>query len=468
MSEAADSNLQKAVLAMVLLSSFATPLMLSAVNVALPAIAGDLALDAVALSWVQMAYLMGSAMFVLIFGRLADMLGRKRVFLLGTAAVLLSSTGAALASGSAVLLGMRFLQGVSTAMLYATQTAIVASVFPVRQRGRAIGLVVAAVYVGLASGPLLGGLLVGVLGWRASFLIQVPLLLAVLLFGAVRVKQEWSSPRRQRFDLQGAVTWAGGILLFCLGVSRLPDAGGWVLLLGAAAAVALFVRHARRTGEPLWDVRLFFSNRLFTLSSAASLIMYSATYANLVLVSLYLQYLKGLPPGTAGLVMMVQPLAMALLSPLMGRLSDRIEPRLLATAGMTLTAGGLVMLALLDGGSGMPAIVFALLLTGIGFSLFSSPNVNAIMSSVTRENYGSATGAVGTTRIIGQLASMVLVALALTLVVGEAAIGPANYPDLERAITLSFSIAALLCLPGIVLSLLRGQLHRPPAAGGQA
>lgn len=452
-------TLQNTVLLMVLLNSFSTPLMLSAVNVALPSIADDLGMGAIALSWVPTAYLMASAMFVLVFGRVSDMVGRKRIFLLGTTMVVLTSLVGAAATNVSVLLGARFLQGMSAAMLSATQVAIVSSVFPAHERGRAIGLVLAAIYGGLASGPLLGGYAIELLHWRASFLLQVPLAFAVLFIGVFKVKPEWRAPRAATFDWRGALTYGLGILLFCLGVSLLPSAASALLLVASAATIALFWRHARRHPAPLWDVGLFFNNRLFTRSCLAALLMYSATYANLVLVSLYLQYIRGLPPASTGLLMMAQPLSMALLSPFVGRLSDRVEPRLLTTLGMAVTGVGLLLLAQLAQDSSNAGVLLALIITGIGFSLFSSPNVNAIMGSVDKQNYGSAAGAVATTRIVGQLASMVLVTLSMALFLGGASLGPENFPRLERALTFSFSVAALLCVPGMALSWLRGRAH---------
>ncbi len=456
-----DRRLQRTILTMVLLGAFATPLMLSSTNVALPRIAEDLGLDAVLLSWVPMAYLMASAMFVLIFGRLADTHGRMRFFLLGTGAVIVTSIMAALAISPWMLLAARFLQGISAAMLYATQIALVTSVFPASRRGRVIGLVVSVIYIGLASGPLLGGYVIDTLGWRASFLLQLPLAIPVLLVGLLRVRRDWSNPQNEPFDAPGALSYATMILLLCLGISRLPALDSLLLLGGAVAVLVWFLRHARRAEHPIWDVQLFFSNRIFTLSCGASLIMYSATYANVVLLSLYLQYLQGLSATGAGMLMMLQPLTMAILSPFMGRLSDRIEPRTLASTGIAITAVGLIMLAMLDSDSSRAGVVAALIMTGTGFSLFSSPNVNAIMSSVASRHYGSASGAVATTRLLGQLNSMVLVALAMALIMGNVDIEPANYPRLEQAIQLSFTIAASICLPAILMSLARGRIHAP-------
>lgn len=458
--------LRRVLLLMILLNAFATPLMLSSANVALPSIARDLSLDAVILAWVPMVYLMASTIFVLIFGRIADTVGRKRIFLIGTAAVIVSSVYAAFSVNSTMLLSARFLQGVSAAMLYATQMALVTSAFPANVRGKMIGLVVSCIYIGLSAGPLLGGYVIDVLGWRAAFLLQVPLALLVLILGVFKVKGEWRGQTKVPFDLPGAIGWGISIVLFCVGVSRLPGITGTVMLAASAVSITLFLRHVRRSSHPIWDVNLFFNNRVFTASSLVSLLMYSATYAIVVLMSLYLQTLQGLSATGAGLVLMIQPIIMALLAPVTGRLSDRVEPRILATTGITITMIGLFLLSRLDADSTLQYVIASLVLTGSGFSLFSPPNVNAIMSSVSNQHAGSASGAVATTRLIGQLNSMVLVTLALALMMGNTPISPETYPQLARAVELSFSIGVALCVPAIVLSMFRGRVHEPVRESG--
>ena len=446
-------------LSMILLNAFATPVMLSATNVALPSIAMDFGMSARLLSWVPMSFLMASTMFVLIFSRIADAVGRKRIFLLGTAAVLLSSLYAAMSVNSSMLLSGRFLQGISASMLHATQLAIVSSAFPANQRGKLIGLVTAAVYVGLSAGPLLGGFVVDHLGWRAAFLLQVPLAMVVLLMGVFAVKGEWRADTVLPFDRVGAVGWSVSIALFCIAVTQLPSLLAFALFAGCAISTALFVRHTRNSQFPLWDINLFFSNRTFTLSCATSLLMYSATYAIVVLMSLYLQSIKGFTATNAGMILMIQPIIMATLSPLAGRWSDRIEPRLLATAGMVITCVGLALLSQLDANSSVQYIVMSLVMTGAGFSLFSSPNINAIMGSVDNKHAGGASGAVATTRLLGQLNSMVLVTLAIALIMGNTPVSPQTAPLLNQALSLSFVISAALCIPGILFSLARGRVH---------
>lgn len=447
-------------LLMILLNSLATPVMLSASNVALPSIAIDLEMTANLLSWVPMAFLMSSAIFVVIFSRVSDMYGRKRIFLLGTAAMIVSSLYTAMAVNSEMLLSGRFLQGISAAMLHANQMALVSAAFPPQTRGRMIGLVVSFTYIGLSAGPLLGGLAVDSLGWRAAFVLQVPMALVVLFLGIFVIKQEWKQDDSPAFDRVGALAWLISISLICLGISQLPYWHATLLLVGGLFAMLQFFRHARRVSNPLWDVELFFSNRVFTLSSLASLLMYTSTYAIVVLMSLFLQTIQSYSASQAGMIMMIQPVIMALLSPVAGRLSDRIEPRVLASTGMAMTALGLVMLSQLHVDTSLRYVVAALVLTGSGFSLFSSPNINAIMSSVDARHSGSASSAVATMRLLGQLNSMVLVTLAIALMMGSTPISPESAPLLARAVDLSFTLGAVLCIPGIILSLVRGRMHK--------
>lgn len=449
----------RTLLLMILLNALATPVMLSAGNVALPSIALDLNMNARLLSWIPMAFLMSSAMFVVIFSRISDRFGRKRIFLVGTAAMIVSSLFTALAPTSSWLLAGRFLQGVSAAMLHANQMALVSAAFPPQTRGRMIGLVVGFTYVGLSAGPLLGGLVVDAFGWRAAFVLQLPMALLVLFLGIFVIREEWRTDEAARFDRLGALGWLTSIALLCLGISWLPQWQAGVIIVGGLLVMTLFFVHARRVAQPLWEVELFFTHRVFRLSSLASLLMYTSTYAIVVLMSLYLQTIQSYSAAQAGMILMIQPLIMAVLSPAAGRLSDRIEPRVLASAGMAVTALGLAMLSRLHVDSSLAYVVSALVLTGSGFSLFSSPNINAMMSSVESRHSGSASSAVATMRLLGQLNSMVLVTLVIALVMGSTPVSPETAPQLARAVDLSFTLGVLLCIPGILLSLARGRLH---------
>jgi MFS family permease len=306
---------------------------------------------------------------------------------------------------------------------------------------------------------LIGGFLIDLYGWRASFVFHIPLAIAVLLIGLFKVPGEWSADERGEFDIKGAILYGFSIILICLGVSTLPGITGLLLLVFGTFGVWAFIELAKRLSHPIFDVSLFVTNRVFTFSCFASFIMYTSVFANIVLISLYLQYLKGMSATMTGAVMMVQPLTMAIFSPFAGRLSDNIEPRVIASTGMVITSFGLIMLGLLNADSSISYLVGALVVTGVGFGLFSSPNVNAIMSAVDKKQYGSATGSIATMRILGQMMSMALVTLVFAVVIGQVKIEPEVFKNLQQAINFCFFISASLCVPGFVFSLVRGRIH---------
>jgi MFS family permease len=223
-------------------------------------------------------------------------------------------------------------------------------------------------------------------------------------------------------------------------------------------AIIVFAWYENRIAMPVFDVSLFTTNRAFAFSSLAALIHYAATFALTFLLSLFLQYLKGMPPRSAGSLLVLQPIVMALCSPLAGRMADRIEPRYLASAGMALTALGLTGFALLSPHTSLVLIGANLVLLGFGFSMFSSPNMSAIMGSVQKRHYGIAAGAVATMRLIGQMLSMAAATLVLSIYLGSRSIEPDTYPLFLTSMKTVLSLFSAMCLIGIYFSMRRGKI----------
>lgn len=439
--------------------SFLTPFMGSAINIALPSIGKALAMHAVLLSWIAMAYSLSSAIFLVPFGRAADIHGRKKVFLWGVVIFGFFSLLCGAATSGTMLIAFRVLQGIGGAMVFGTGVAILTSVFPPQERGQALGINVAAVYLGLSLGPVVGGMLTQHLGWRSVFYINVPLCLFILAFTMAYLKGEWAESRGEPFDWTGSAIYGAGLAALVYGFSRLPAGLGAGLVVAGLAGVAGFALWESRAANPVLDVNLFRRSRVFALSNLAALINYAATAAIGFLLSLYLQYIKALTPQQAGLVLIAQPAMQALFSPLAGRLSDRIEPRIVASTGMTLNVIGLVLLTLLNATTSLPFIIASLLFLGLGFALFSSPNTNAVMGSVERRFYGVASATLGTMRIVGQMFSMGVVMLIINLILGPVQITPNLYPLFLRAAHTSFVTFAILCFGGIFASLARGKVR---------
>jgi len=454
-----DAVLKRAALLIATLSSFLTPFMVSSINIALPSIGKEFGMSAVLMSWVPTAYLLSAAMFLVPFGRLADIYGRKRIFAWGIWIFTVSSLLLAFSPSSSWLIAFRILQGFGSAMIFGTGMAILTSVFPAAERGRVLGINVAAVYLGLSLGPVLGGFLTHQFGWRSIFLVNVPLGVLVIYFLATKLKKEWAEAWDEKFDLTGSIIYSAALVAIMYGLSLLPARTGIALALAGVAGAALFVGWEMKATSPLLNMNLFFYNAAFAFSNLAALINYSATFAVTFLMSLYLQYLKGLTPQHAGFILVSQPLVMAVFSPLAGRLSDRIEPRVVASIGMGFTAAGLFLFTFLDGDTHIGFIITGLVLLGFGFALFSSPNTNAVMSSIEKRFYGVGAATLGTMRLIGQMLSMGIAMILFALHIGSARITPEYYPLFLTSMRTAFIIFSFLCFAGIFASLARGKVR---------
>lgn len=443
-------------------TSFMTPFMGSSVNIALPQIGKTYAMDAVLMGWVTTSYLIATAVFLLPLGRASDLVGRKRIFVSGILVFTGVSLCIPLSWSATALIALRGVQGMGGAMIFGTAMAILASAVAPRRRGRAIGIATGATYAGLTAGPFLGGLLTEGLGWQSIFIVCALAGAAVFVVAARCVRPDTGAPSGGSFDLAGASVYAGALVALMLGLARVRTASGVTLLVAGAAAMGVFLLWEGRQACPLVNTALFRSNRAFTWSNAAAFIHYSATFSTSFLMSLYLQSVRGFGPSGAGVVLVTQPAVMTVLSPLAGRLSDRIEPRILASLGMIITSVGLALLASLGQGTETPWIVACLSLVGLGFSLFSSPNTNAVMSSVSPGDYGMASGVLATMRITGQSFSMAVVLLVISLFLGDRGTAHVDQEAFMTAMRTGFVFFSLLGIPGVLASLARGEVRKRP------
>lgn len=411
---AADAHRRRwELLALTSIGAFMAPLDGSIVSVALPVMSPDLGLTFSAAMWVQAAYLLTIAVLLIPLGRLADLHGRVRFYLLGITVFTTGSLLAALSMNGPWLIGSRIVQGVGGALMVVTSAAIVTAVFLPRERGRALGVNVMAVYIGLSVGPPLGGLLVDALGWRWIFLINLPIGLAVFIWGSMMLPHSERVEGASRVDIAGTALL--GLFLICLLVPlTFAPQWGWAepatagLLLLSTAALVAFVVVERHVADPVLDLDLLVHNRLFAAANLAALLNYMALYAISVLTAIHLEIVQGLSATATGLLILSQPLLMAVLSPFSGRLSDRIGSRVLTTGGMITIAAGMVLLAAMPDEAPVWQVAAYLGLVGLGMAAFSAPNASAIMGSVRRDQLSVASAMMGTMRTAGQSLSVAL------------------------------------------------------------
>jgi EmrB/QacA subfamily drug resistance transporter len=450
---------KKVVLLVTTIAAFSSTFGMSSVNIALPSIGKEFLMDAILLSWVTTAYLLASAIFLVPFGKIADIYGRKRIFTYGFLIFTVASVGSAISNSAAMLICFQILQGIGGAATFCVGAALLTSVFPSKELGKVLGINVAAVYIGLSAGPFLGGFLTHHLSWRSIFVLNVFLGLIVIFLILWKLKGEGYEAEKETFDLAGSIIFGITLLLLMYGFSQLSTMRGVWLILTGALGLIVFVKWETKTESPVLDINLFRNNRVFAFSNLAALIHYSATFAVTFLLSLYLQHIKELTPEGAGLVLVSQPIVQAFFSPYAGKLSDRIEPRKVASIGMALTAVGLFLFIFLNEKTTLWFMVANLILLGFGFALFSSPNTNAVMSSVENRFYGVASGALGTMRVIGMVLSMGIIVLIFSIYIGKVQITSEYYPVFLRCVRMAFSFLAVLSFLGIFASLARGNVR---------
>lgn len=440
------------ILLTMMMSSFVTPFTSSALTLSLPDIGRDYGALANELGWVLEIFLLASIVFLLPMGKLADRFGKRRVFLWGTVLFTLSSALCIVTPDMGFLLAARALQGVAAAMLYATNMSIVALSFPPEQRGRALGWMVSMVYVGLACGPVLGGLLNYYAGWQSIFVFITAACLACVVMTGLYLHQEWREEAVKGVDGRGALLYGLAMILAMFGLSELAElAWGWMALALGLLLLIAFVRHEMKAQDPILPVHIFVENREFSLSNLTAMINYSATFAISFLMSIYLQSVLGLSSREAGLVMLIQPIVMAMLSPTAGKLSDRHSPTRIATVGMAITALGILGLVAVVHLESLWLVVPVVVIIGIGFALFAAPNNNAIMGAVPKRYYSLATSMLGTVRLVGQVISVAIVTMVLSLEWS----GLLEMEELVRNIEISFVIFIVLCIIGILPSVAR-------------
>lgn len=442
------------------ISSFTTPFMGSSVNVALPMLARDFSMSALSLSWVASSFLLTAAIMLMPMGRLADIYGRRIFFLWGSLIFALSSLACIWSGTESIFIGFRVIQGIGGAMIFSTGTAMLISAYPENVRGKMLGINIAAVYVGLTCGPFVGGLLTEHLGWETIFIVNAALGLAAALLAGQISREDRPAASEEPFDLRGSILYAIALFALMFGFSQLPSPWGGVLIAAGIICFIVFIGQQMKKPYPLLNIRLFADNRVFALSNLAALINYSATFAVTFLLSLYLQHVKTLTPSQTGMVLVIEPLLQAVFSPAAGRLSDRYEPRIISSAGMSLTVIGLAGLVLITQGTSLYYIGGCLALLGTGFALFSSPNVNAVMSSVENRFYGVASATQATMRLVGQMLSMGIAMLVFAWVIGERSLTAETNALLVVSSKLIFGILAVTCGFGVLASLARGRVHR--------
>lgn len=447
---------QKTALFVAMVTSFMAPFMSAALNLSVTDISTQFNAPVDISTWVVNAYTLSTAAFSACMGSLADLRGRRKMILVGCIAFAATSALCALSPSIYLLVAFRFLTGISAAVVLAANVPLMLLYFAPQVKGRMLGISVSAVFVGLALGPTLGGVLNDTLGWRAIFVLGIVLSMLAFAF-CLRLKDD-SKEASASFDHRGNTLYVIAIMLLMLGLTELTtQQWGPLVLCAGVLVLVVFVLFEWRCERPMLHVRLFAKSRAYGFSNLATMLNFAAVFAVSYTMAIYLQNVKGLDAAVAGLILIAQPLAQVVLAPVSGRLSDRFAPAAIATVGVALCTCSLGMLLTLNADTPLWFIVTALVVLGIGLGAFSAPNNNAILSCVDRSHYSEANATVSTMRGIGQTASLAFASLMLSSSLGSTIFSESDPQVLTAAIAQIMFVCFVLSVLTIAASLVRNK-----------
>lgn len=444
-------KLKKDLLIVGVLVSFLTPFVRSSINLALPALAVEFSLSAVFLTWISTIYLLVNALLYIPFGRIGDIYGRKRIFQYGLFIFTFSSFISAFSISGEMFLFFRILQATGNAMIFANLNAMISSAFEESERGKAFGLTSMGVFVGLICGPILGGVITEIIGWRTLFYLDTVIGI-IASYAITRFEHDWIDAKGEKLDIIGSLTLGMSLIVVFYAFSNPTYKYNLFLLIAAIIGFSTFYLAEKRVDYPLINLDLF-SGKNFTFGNITAFINYAAFVSVSFILTLYLQYLKGYSPLTAGLIVSVQSIMMVIVSPFAGRLSDRIDPGNVSTAGMILTTMGVALMTLLNFDNAPYLGGLSLIIFGSGIGLFYASNTKLVLSSVDKRYFGIASATLSNSRSLGQIFGMGIVTLVIAAIMGNVQIAPSNYPMVIMSLRISLVAIAVFSAIGIFTSL---------------
>lgn len=449
-----DTKLKKDMLVLGILVSFLTPFVRSSINLALPELGNEFHLSALFLSEISLVYLLVNAILYIPLGRMGDIYGQKRIFQYGLIIFTISSLLSAFSTSGEMFFIIRIFQATGNAMIFANLNALISSVFPENERGKAFGLTSMGVFVGLILGPILGGTTIEILGWRALFYVDTLIGLIAAIYAIKRFKYDWIVAPGEKLDILGSVLLGISLISLIYGFTNISYPSSLFIIIGGIITLSLFYLIQKRVTYPLLNLDLF-KSKSFTFGNITAFINYGAFVSVGFILSLYLQYLKGYHPLIAGLIVSIQAIMMVLVSPFAGKLADKIAPENVSTAGMVITTIGVALMTLINFHNAHYLGIISLIIFGGGIGLFYASNTKVVLSSVDKTYFGVASATLSNSRSLGQIFGLGIVSLVISAIMGQAQIVPANYPELIESIRISLGAIALLSALGIFTSLFK-------------
>lgn len=446
------STQEKYIIATGALSTIIVAFLLNAAPVALPSIAKAFAMNNILQNWVDTIYLLTIAVFSIPCGKICQKYGVNKILKIGLIIFLMGTIGTALSLNATMILISRIILGIGSAVLNVASVGLIAEAMPAQKKGPAIGLVVAAVYVGIALSPIIGGSLIFNLGWQSLFIATIPVIL-LNYYLSCKIKNDWLHSDRHKFDMSGTILYSIGIILFIYGFTRILETTGQILTITGIILLIMFGVWELRIRNPIFEMKLF-ENIRFTAANLACLFSYFATFMMIYVYTYHLQYIMGMNSQTAGLYLIVTPTVMAIMSLISGVLIEKVKGEYLTGFGLLILAAAFVLLLGLNYSTGIEFIVFVMIVHGIGYGLFSSPNTLLITTSVPEEETSKASASLSAMRLIGQTVSLGIFTSVFAIIMGNVVIEPKYYDLLLNCSHVITILAVIFVAIGAIISFL--------------
>ncbi len=452
----------------VVASQFAPPFMFSGVAVALPKMGAEVGASASALGLIESLFLAGSVAFLLPVGRLADATDKRRLFKLGLLIFGVLSVLLGMLSSVPLLLGVRFLQGACSALLAATGPALVADMVPAERRGKVYGASIGVIYAGITLGPICAGLIVDAWSWRGVFFVGGSLLLVMYTLVELRLPSSWRRPERGAVHLPSAALILSAVLCLVFGTASISAGPIGAVLLGSGLALGVaFVVVQRRVDRPLLDVRALVKHRVMRAALFVQMLLYMSAFCSIFMLSIYMQVSLGIPAKTSGSMLSISGVLMAMLAPVAGALADRLRPSLIAGFGVSLVLTASLLATGLTPESSLVRVGAVLAAQGLGFALFSSPNMTTIMNSAAQSEVSMASALGAKARSLGMISGMLVTGMLIALRIGNDA--AEQHPvEFVGVVVTGFSILAISNGLALVVAIVNGVRTRRSSRGDRA
>lgn len=434
------------------ITSFFGVFLSNGIIIGVPAIANDFAMNNVIQNWIPTIFFLAMAVFTVPAGQISGKFGVKKSLLVGVVIFLIGSVGAVLSFSTESFMLFRIIQGASVALVNVSGMAMVVAAVKPQNRGKALGFTVTGIYLATSLSPVICGFLVYNLGWRSIFYAVIPFLVLCIILMIVKVPQDWKTYEHDSIDKVGSILYAIGIMLFIYGFTNLVNQTGILFTVAGIIFLIVFAAWELRQTSPVFNMNLF-KNTKFTSSNIAALCSYLAIMVVTTILNYHFQYVRGWNAQLAGLILIVTPIIMAIIAPNSGKLSDRIHPQKLAAIGMAIATVALLILTFFTNETPVYVVVVAMILQGIGMGLFSSPNMNAIMSSVPPKDAPTASASQATMRTIGQTMSLGMLTLVFAWVMGSLPLSTQYAGLIVQSSQIICGICTVACLVSIFASL---------------